>query len=148
MKPNAEAFPVVVELAETSSQVAACFPAMRELRPHLTAETFVDRVERQRKAGYFLLAARSGATVVSVAGCRLGENLSRGLHLYVDDFVTLAAFREQGCGGRLWDRIIDLARKAGAAAVHLDSGLQRQEAHSFYEHRGMTFGARHYSLKL
>ncbi len=140
--------PLTIERAETAEQIAACFPAMHELRPHLAVETFVEQVERQRSgAGYFLLAARIGATVVSVAGCRPCDNLSRGFHLYVDDFVTLSAFRGRGFGGRLWEQIIDAAREMGAGSIHLDSGLHRKEAHSFYEHRGMTFVAHHYSIK-
>jgi hypothetical protein len=44
--------------AESGRDVAACFPVMVQLRPHLdSADELVARVARQRVAGYRLLAA-------------------------------------------------------------------------------------------
>ena len=65
--------------AETDAELAACFPVMRELRPHLSdPASFVTRVHRQRAAGYRLLAAWRGDEPVGLAGYRMQENLIRG----------------------------------------------------------------------
>ena len=55
--------------AETAADIAACFPAMRQLRPHLTdAEAFSARVGRQAASGYRILAAWRDGEVVGLAG--------------------------------------------------------------------------------
>ena len=53
---------IALRHAEGTAQIAACFPVMRELRPHLrSAEELIERVSRQRQdAGYRILAAWSG----------------------------------------------------------------------------------------
>ena len=44
--------------AESPAEILACYPVMRELRPHLaTPEEFLERVQRQAEQGYRLLAA-------------------------------------------------------------------------------------------
>ncbi len=76
--------------AETAADIAACFPAMRQLRPHLTdAEAFSARVGRQAASGYRILAAWRDGEVVGLAGYRPQENLIRGPFCYVDDLVVL-----------------------------------------------------------
>jgi len=44
--------------AESDADLLACFPLMRQLRPHLASpEDFVARVRRQAAEGYRLLVA-------------------------------------------------------------------------------------------
>jgi len=82
----------VLRHAESDAEIAACFAAMRELRPHLAdAAEFVGRVRRQQADGYRLLAAWRGQTAVGLAGYRVTENLIHGRFAYVDDLVVLAA---------------------------------------------------------
>jgi hypothetical protein len=59
--------------AETDAEVAACFPVMTLLRPHLTGAD--ERVARQRKAGYRILGAWREDAAVALAGYRTEENL-------------------------------------------------------------------------
>ena len=47
---------MTVDLAVTAAQVEACYPAMRELRPHLDADTFVRVVREPQRDGYLLAA--------------------------------------------------------------------------------------------
>jgi hypothetical protein len=44
--------------------------------------------------------------------------------------------------------LAEKAKEAGCAELHLDSGIQRVEAHAFYERLGLKFSSKHYSLKL
>ena len=86
--------PLVLRHAQGHADLAACFPVMRELRPHLAdAAQFIERVERQSQAGYRLLAAWNGDHVVGVAGYRPAENLIYGRFMYVDDLAVAASER-------------------------------------------------------
>ena len=137
-----------VRIATTDSQIAACYPVMRELRPHIAQERFLVRVRKQEKAGYRLAYIQESDRVVAVAGFRIGENLAWARFLYVDDLVTLPAFRSKGFGAELISWLMEQARKEGCEQLHLDSGIQREEAHRFYEHAGMTKTSFHFSLKI
>ncbi len=89
--------------AETDAEIAACFPVMRLLRPHLTglAEELRNRVRRQADAGYRILAAWRGDEAVGLAGYRPQENLVRGPFCYVDDLVVRDDLRRSGLGATL-----------------------------------------------
>src|SRR5664279_4028116 len=87
-----------IRLAETDSEIAACYAVMRELRPHLQAEAFVARVRDQQRQGYQLASLRDTSEPLAVAGFRILQNLAWGRFLYVDDLVTAAAHRSAGHG--------------------------------------------------
>ena len=136
--------PEVRELDEAESGPA--FAVMAKLRSHVTSEEeFVERVNaRQRPQGYRLIAAFVGTTPVAVAGFRVLENLATGRHLYVDDLVTREEVRGQGHAARLFAWLREEARVTGCAAIHLDCGVQRRDAHRFYFGQGMHIGGYHF----
>jgi GNAT superfamily N-acetyltransferase len=133
-----------IQIAATNDDIAACYLVMRELRPHLGEQEFLSRVLAQQAAGYRLACLRAEGTPVAVAGFRIGENLAWGRHLYVDDLVTLPDYRSKGCGAALLEWLRTHAVDQGCGQLHLDSGLQREAAHRFYEHEGMTKGGFHF----
>ena len=137
-----------IALAETESDIARCQPVMLELRPHLAGRDFTAIVRRQQKTGYFLAYLEDDGEVRSVAGYRFMETLGCGKILYVDDLVTHAANRSAGYGGRLFDWLVEQARAARCNEFHLDSGVQRFDAHRFYLCHGMNIVWHHFSLKL
>lgn len=138
-----------VRLAESDAEIAGCFPVMRELRPHLRDEVeFVRRVRDQERDGYRVAYVEEDGTPVAVAGFRIVTSLSWGRFLYVDDLVTLAAHRSRGHGKTLLGWLRTHARERGCGEIHLDSGVQRKDAHRFYVREGMTFGAHHYFERL
>jgi GNAT superfamily N-acetyltransferase len=139
---------MTIRVAETDTEIAACFPVMHELRPHLSESEFVPRIRAQQKAGYRLLYLVGEAGVVAVAGIRLGENLAWGRFLYIDDLVVSAAHRSSGHGARLLYWLKDYALKEACGQIHLDSGMQRQEAHRFYERLGMRKTGFHFAEPL
>lgn len=133
-----------IRVATTDSEVAACYPVMRELRPHVAENQFLTRVRSQEHAGYRLAYVQESIGVVAVAGFRVGENLAWGRFLYVDDLVTLPVHRSKGYGAQLLYWLKEQATKEGCEQMHLDSGIQRKEAHRFYEREGMTMASRHF----
>jgi len=138
----------MIALAHTDEEIAACFPVMHELRPHLVEDSFVRIVHALQWDGYALAYLAAEGKVVAVAGYRVKQNLSRGSFLYVDDLVTLSTERRKGYATELLQWLIAKAKELHLAELVLDSGNQRTEAHAFYETHGMTFKARHYNLPL
>ena len=130
--------------ATTDTEIAACYPVMRELRAHITEEHFLSRIRRQESAGYRLAYVQDSNSVVAVAGFRVGENLAWGRFLYVDDLVSLPGHRSKGYGAKLLSWLKEQAAKEGCEQMHLDSGIQRKDAHRFYEREGMSVAGFHF----
>jgi GNAT superfamily N-acetyltransferase len=133
-----------VKIATTDEALRRCFPVMQLLRPHLSEETFIARVNRQREAGYRLAYCEESSAPVCVAGFRLGENLAWGRFLYVDDLVTSESVRSRGLGRSMLAWLQAYAKKHGCEQLHLDSGMQRKRAHRFYEREGMQASGYHF----
>jgi GNAT superfamily N-acetyltransferase len=137
---------VILRHAETTADIAACFPVMVQLRPHLgSAEELVTRVMQQREAGYQLLAAWRGAAPVGLAGYRLEENLIHGRFVYVDDLVTADAERSRGIGATLLDAVMTEGRQSGCGRLVLDTALDNVLGHRFYYRHGLLARALRFS---
>lgn len=137
-----------IRLATTDAEIEACHGVMRHLRPHVAREEFVARVRRQQAGGFHLAALWEHGRPVAVAGFRLGDNLAWGRFLYVDDLVTDPALRSRGHGRALLAWLADHARERGCAELHLDSGVQRIDAHRFYEREGMQRTSYHFRSRI
>ena len=135
-----------IKQVAVDSEIMDCFAVMLQLRPHLTRETFLARARSQMQEGYHLACAMKGETVIAVAGYRFSQSLSWGKYLYVDDLVTDAAKRSQGAGKALLQWLIAEAKRHDCAELHLDSGIQRKDAHRFYEREGMELLGYHYKI--
>jgi len=134
-----------IRIATTDAEIAACYPVMRELRPQLAEEQFLSRIRAQEKAGYRLAFVEESSAPVAVAGFRVEENLAWGRFLYVDDLVTLATHRSSGYGAALLSWLNEYASAHGCLQLHLDSGIQRRDAHRFYEREGMQMLYLHFA---
>jgi len=138
-----------IALAQTESQIERCFPLIVELRPHLTPQELVSRVQRQQRLyGFCLAYLEAAGEVKAVAGFRVLENLAWGRFLYVDDLVTLPSARSQGYGDTFFDWLIEQARMESCDELHLDSGVQRFDAHRFYLRRRMSISSHHFAMTL
>ena len=109
----------------------------RQLRPQLPA-AYAARMREIFAAGGRMAVVVTDGEVVSVAVWRLIEDTNTGRRVYVDDLVSDAARRSTGAGRLLLDWLEDKARHLGCAALTLDSGVQRHDAHRFYFREGMT----------
>ncbi len=135
--------------AETEAEIAACFPVMRLLRPHLTnAEELCARVHRQAAAGYRILAAWRGEQAIGLAGYRPQENLIRGPFCYVDDLVVRDEQRRNGLGARLLRAVAAEAKASGMPYLVLDTGLDNFLGQRFYFRFGMLPAALRFAMRL
>ncbi len=121
---------------------------MRQLRPHLREEEYLEVVHRLRRSGYRLAFVAEGGEVQGVAGFRVIEFLAYGKFLYVDDLVTTENARSRGYGKRMLDWLVGVAREEGCWSLQLDSGVQRHDAHRFYFREGMKISSYHFSMAL
>jgi GNAT superfamily N-acetyltransferase len=139
----------IIAQAKDAEAIQRCHPVMVQLRPHLTdGAVFVERVLRQQQGGYQLVYLEADDQVRAVAGYRFLECLAWGRVCYVDDLVTDAAVRSQGCGQQLFAWLVDSARAAGCDQLHLDSGVHRFGAHRFYLGQRMDITCHHFALPL
>lgn len=133
----------------TDEQILAVHEIMHQLRPHISQGDFLATVKRmQQTDGYQLVAAYDEGAVRAVAGYRVMEMLWCGKILYVDDLNTDERERSKGYGKILLDWLKDEARAQGCGQLHLDSGVQREQAHKFYFREGMIISAYHFRLAL
>ncbi len=112
----------------------------RQLRPQLPAD-YSGRLSAVFANGGRMLVATEGDAVRGVALWRLIENTYEGRRLYVDDLVTDERCRSQGVGNRLLGWLHAMAQARGCDVLALDSGVQRDQAHKFYFHEGLTISS-------
>ncbi|UOE53424.1 GNAT family N-acetyltransferase [Cytobacillus oceanisediminis] len=122
----------IQELTDKKQWLEA-FPIMKQLRTDLTEKTYLDLLEEMRKDGYFLYALYKDNRIVSLAGLSWRVNFYNKRHVYIYDLVTDKAYRSYGFGEKLLGFIHNWAKDNGAEYVALESGIQRNNAHRFYE---------------
>lgn len=133
-------------IAETDNEIKACYPVVVQLRPSYSEVDFLSQVIKQKESNYHLAYLKNNNTVCSVAGYRYSENLAWGKFLYVDDLITDSKQRSNGYGKVLLDWLIDQAKEHQCQQLHLDSGIQRIDAHRFYQREGLSHTGHHYAL--
>jgi GNAT superfamily N-acetyltransferase len=139
---------IIIAHVETPAAIASCFAVMSQLRPHLDKESFVARVTEQQAHGYHLASLQADGQVRALAGYRFFQTLAWGRICYVDDLVTDAACRSRSFGRTLFEWLVFRARQEKCDQLHLDSGVQRFDAHRFYLARRMAISSHHFSLVL
>lgn len=139
----------MIKIAHTDEDLASCYPVMAQLRPHLSCDEFVVRVKRQgMESGFKLVFLAEGEKIVAVGGIRIGEWLAGGKYLEIEDLVTADDARSEGHGGRLFDRIIEMAKAEGCDELRLVSAVTRYDAHRFYLNKRMKIQAYYFSMNL
>ncbi|MEV7612562.1 GNAT family N-acetyltransferase [Streptomyces sp. NPDC089799] len=129
--------------------VGELLPVLRELRPHLTPELFLDVYEHGHAQGLrFAAAYTEDGTCVGAAGWRIIHDTGSLRRLYVDDLVTAESARSTGVGHRLIAHLEAHARRAGCHELGLDSGTHRTGAHRFYLRERLDIVAFHFAKAL
>lgn len=135
----------ILELT-TTEQWKQAFPIMNQLRSDLVEETYLNLLSEMKVDGYRLFALFSGDNIVALAGLSLRVNFYSKRHVFIYDLVTDTSHRSLGYGERLLSYIHDWSKENGAEYVALESGLQRIEAHRFYEEK-LTYDKWCYSFR-
>jgi GNAT superfamily N-acetyltransferase len=138
-----------IRLIEDEIAAQACFPLMRQLRPHLTScDEFLALWRRQMAGGYRLVALWRGGRPAALAGFRLQENLVHGRHVHIDDLVTDEAERSSGCGHAMMQWLKEETRRLGCRKLTLDTPMNNSRGHRFYFREGLLATALRFSEEL
>lgn len=122
---------------QNHGELQRCYSIMKELRPHLTPEEYINIYEHAHAAdGYRIVALEVDGAIVAAMGYRFLWDYVRGRHLYVDDLVTSAAVRSKGYGAELLQHAEHLARDESCQILRLCTGIENQGGIRFYERNG------------
>lgn len=125
--------PIIKEL-QTSEEIKEGFPVVKQLRTHLDEEAYLDLVlEAQVKDSYKIFALFEDEKIVAVTGFKPMITLYYGRFVWVCDLVTDSDSRSKGYGKALLEFVHEWAGENGYDSVALSSGLEKTEAHRFYE---------------
>ena len=120
-------------LLQTEAELEAAFTLVQQLRPQLTVEQYRSRLRQQMERESFqAVGLFDQDELVAFGGFRIMTSLVHGKFVYVDDLVSDVNRRSRGYGGQMIAWIEEHARSQGCAQLHLDSGVQRHQAHRFY----------------
>ena len=123
-------------------------PVLRELRPHLTPESFAAIYGEAHPQGLRYTVAYVDRRCAGVAGWRIVATTAVIRKLYIDDLVTAEEHRSRGVGRALVAQLAERAEAAGCHVLDLDSGVRRADAHRFYMREGLTINSFHFSRAL
>lgn len=120
---------------ESEQDFRRAFEVMRELRTHLDEDTFMQLVEEMLPQGYELYGLEMDGEIQALAGVAHRTNLYYGRYMWVFDLITRETSRSKGYGEALLAHIEQIGAERGCDTVALSSGVQRVDAHRFYEDR-------------
>lgn len=128
---------------------AVAYPAIVELRPQVgSLEQFKTTIARQRERGYRMVGIFEEGVedAAAVVGFSTSQKLAWGSYLYVEDTSTHPDHQRKGYANKLFEWVIEEARRLGVDQMHLDSGVQRFGAHRLYIRSGMRISSHHFQI--
>ncbi|WP_117168031.1 GNAT family N-acetyltransferase [Paraliobacillus sediminis] len=124
----------MIQALHTEDEVLAAFPVMKQLRTHLDQTTYLALVKEAQEVDQYQMAALYDANeIVAVVGFKPMITLYYGRFVWVCDLVTATDKRSNGYGEKLLTYVEEWAKQNSYESVALSSGLQRTDAHRFYE---------------
>jgi ribosomal protein S18 acetylase RimI-like enzyme len=120
----------------TLKELYTVYDVLKQLRVSLDYEEFEDLIYDMRHMEYKMFGLFEKGELVTYAGASVQTNLYHKRHLYIFDLITDEKFRSQGFGKMMMEYLLDYAKTAACENMVLSSGLQRKEAHKFYEKEG------------
>ena len=135
-------------LATTEAEIEATAHVMNELRTDYQLEDLIKAIKDQMQQGYQLLSVELDGEVVGAAGFVMTRKLAWKKHIYVDDLITSSSVRSKGVGQAMLDWLKDYGKANGCEQLHLDSGVQRFDAHRFYLRHGFAINSHHFGMTL
>jgi GNAT superfamily N-acetyltransferase len=137
-----------IAFIDDEAAIARSYELMRRLRPRLSRDDYLAAVPRLSANNGYRLVGLDDDGLRALAGIRIGEWLHTGRYLEVEELVTAEADRSRGYGRALLAWIADYARQQDCRQMRLVSGVQRADAHRFYEREGMAWEAKYFSMNL
>ncbi|MEN2766103.1 GNAT family N-acetyltransferase [Ornithinibacillus xuwenensis] len=125
---------LTIKELQSQNEVLAAFPIMKQLRTHLDEKMYLDLVlDAKGEDSYRLFALIDEGEIVAVTGFKPMITLYYGRFVWVCDLVTDTTKRSKGYGEELLEFVHEWALENNYTSVALSSGLQRTNAHRFYQ---------------
>lgn len=132
----------------TDEEIKYCYEIMHQIREDLSKNDFLLAISEQIKNGYQVVYVIENNQIICVAGFTISHKLALGKYLYIEDFVTDKSVEFFEAGKALFDFIKIYAKQQKCGSIHLDSLIQREEAHKFYLSQNMNIDSHHFSIKI
>jgi ribosomal protein S18 acetylase RimI-like enzyme len=113
-------------------ELETAWEVVSQLRTSLDYDTFENLIYDMRQS-YVMIGIFERGELRSYAGVAIQTNLYHKRHLFVHELVTDVKYRSQGYGKTMLEYLYDYAKVGACENIVLSSGLQREEAHRFYE---------------
>jgi len=117
----------------TLKELYTVYEVLKQLRNTLSYDEFEDLIYDMRHIEYKMIGLFEKGELVTYAGINVQTNLYHKRHLYIFDLVTDEKYRGQNYGAMMLEYLEDYAKTAACENIVLSSGLQREDAHRFYE---------------
>lgn len=119
-------------------ELLMAYEVVSQLRTSLSYKEFEDLIYEMRSMEYKMLGIMERDKLVTYAGVAVQTNLYHKRHLFVFDLVTDNKYRSKKYGKMMLEYLYDYAKMAMCENIVLSSGLEREDAHRFYEKNGFV----------
>jgi len=121
---------------ENEQEWIKAFSIMKQLRTQLDEDSYLELVkEATQKENYKMAALFINSKMIAVTGFMPMITLYNGRFTWVCDLITDNSYRSKGYGEALIEYVQNWSKENGFDIVSLSSGLQRKDAHRFYEQK-------------
>ncbi|SDJ16811.1 GNAT family N-acetyltransferase [Salimicrobium halophilum] len=125
----------IVEL-KTRKEITQAFAVVNELRTHLDLNKYLELVtEAMETDNYHMFAMMEEEEIVAVAGLKPMVTLYYGRFVWVNDLVVTSEKRNNGYGEIMLHFVEQWAAQNKYDHVALSSGLEKAQAHKFYQEK-------------
>lgn len=127
---------ILIKELKNQKEWKEAYPVMKQLRTHLDETHYLQLVQEAiQKEDYKMAALYENEKIVAVTGFMPMITLYNGNFIWVCDLVTDSDNRSKGYGEALLNYVQNWSKENGYDIVSLSSGLQRHDAHRFYENK-------------
>jgi ribosomal protein S18 acetylase RimI-like enzyme len=130
-------------------EIKSVYPVLKELRPHISEEEFVEIYKHSRKADdYTFYGFFVNNDCVGLMGLRYLNDYVHRFHLYIDDLVVSKDHRSQQIGAKLLKFAETLAVEKQCSGLRLCTGVDNKDGIRFYEREHWALRAVAYKKKV
>lgn len=138
-----------IVVIKSQNDLEQVFSLMKELRPHITLQNFLDIYDQSHKTtGYEIAALKKEGVIVAIMGYRILYDYVHGKHCYIDDLVSNEQHRSKGFGAELLKYAEQFARENQCTGLRLCTGIENERGKKFYEKNGWNCRALVYKKKV
>ncbi len=132
----------------SEEEIKSCYTVLHQIREDMPKDDFLNTVAEQLKNGYKVAYVIEDTQILCVSGFTITTTLSRGKHIKIEDFVTNKTQKASIAAKALLDFIKIYAKQQKCASIHLDSVIDRHEAHKFYLSEDFKIESHHFCFKI